>query len=51
MGNVYVQKRGNVFQYQFQIASVNGKESIKIRVVFQLEMKHLKRELKHIQNM
>ena len=25
MGNVYVQKRGNVFQYQFQIASVDGK--------------------------
>ncbi len=23
MGNVYVQKRGTVFQYQFEIASVN----------------------------
>ena len=29
MGNVYVQKRGNVFQYQFQIASVDGKRKYK----------------------
>ena len=25
MGNVYIQKRGKVYQYQFAIAPVNGK--------------------------
>ena len=29
MGNVYVQKRGSVFQYQFQIVSVDGKRKYK----------------------
>lgn len=29
MGNVYVQKRGNVYQYQFAIASIDGKRKYK----------------------
>ena len=29
MGNVYVQKRGKVYQYQFAIASIDGKRKYK----------------------
>lgn len=29
MGNVYVQKRGKVYQYQFGIASIDGKRKYK----------------------
>lgn len=29
MGNVYVQKRGKVYQYKFEIASIDGKRKIK----------------------
>lgn len=29
MGNVYVQKRGEVYQYKFEIASIDGKRKFK----------------------
>ena len=29
MGNVHVQKRGKVYQYQFEIASIGGKRKFK----------------------
>mgnify|MGYP001107790714 CR=1 FL=1 len=29
MGNVYVQKRGKVYQYKFEIASIDGKRKFK----------------------
>ena len=29
MGNVYVQKRGKVYQYQFAIVSIDGKRKYK----------------------
>ena len=34
MGNVYVQKRGKVYQYQFAIASIDGKRKYKNKSVF-----------------
>lgn len=34
MGNVYVQKRGKVYQYQFAIASIDGKRKYKNRSGF-----------------
>lgn len=37
MGNVYVQKRGKVYQYQFAIASIDGKRKYKNKSGFRIK--------------
>ena len=44
MGNVYVQKRGKVYQYQFAIASIDGKRKYKNKSGLEQNQKLLRQE-------
>ena len=47
MGNVYVQKRGEVYQYKFEIASIDGKRKFKNKSGFATKRKQKKQVLLH----
>ena len=46
MGNVYVQKRGKVYQYQFAIASIDGKRKYKNKSGFRTKSEAIEAEVK-----
>lgn len=46
MGNVYVQKRGKVYQYQFAIASIDGKRKYKNKSGFRTKLEAIEAGVK-----
>lgn len=50
MADVTVQKRGEVYQYKFEIASIDGKENLKINQGSRQKAKQNKQVLLHTMN-
>ena len=50
MGQVNIKKRGNVYQYQFEIAKVNGKRKYINKSGFKTKNEAIEAVTKHIQN-
>ena len=51
MEMINIRKRGNVYQYGFEVGKVNGKRKQITKVVLEQGMKHLQQDKKHIMNL
>lgn len=48
---INIRKRGNVYQYGFEVGKVMVKESKLLKAVLEQRMKHLQQDKKHIMNL